>query len=278
MAFGETEMSKMLFLLGGHDLEMLTIRDILERHDVAYVDHRLSWDNACVSSYRKEIEEATKQGLMVCGIELQEDMPLPSSYRKIDHHNELAQLSTALEQVMDILHLPMDRHLRLVAANDKAYIPGMEQLGATKDEVNAIRRADRKAQGVTDEDERLAEQAIAQNRECIGDLQVVHALSPHFSPISDRLFPYQRLLIYTDDEWVYYGKDASRVRKWFVDEERRKDIYYGGGVDGYVGLKRGSCSVKEIDRMVKQIMKWSAYSYYSVSLFLYSKGNALLSH
>ena len=255
-------MSKMLFLLGGHDLEMLTIRDILERHDVAYVDHRLSWDNACVSSYRKEIEEATKQGLMVCGIELQEDMPLPSSYRKIDHHNELAQLSTALEQVMDILHLPMDRHLRLVAANDKAYIPGMEQLGATKDEVNAIRRADRKAQGVTDEDERLAEQAIAQNRKCIGDLQVVHALSSHFSPICDRLFPYQRLLIYTDDEWVYYGKDASRVRKWLVDEEGCKDIYYGGGVDGYVGLKRGSRSVKEIDRMVQQIMKRSAYSYH----------------
>lgn len=246
-------LGKVLFLLGGHDLEMLTIRDVLDKAGIKYADHGLQWNNACLSSYRKELNEASDKGWNVWGIELQEDIAAPSCYKRIDHHNDLAHLPSALEQVLEILHLPMDRYLQLVAANDKAYIPGMLQLNATPEEVEAIRRADRKAQGVTDRDELLAEKAIAENCKKVGNLLVVHALSPRFSPVCDRLFPYLCLLVHTDDEWIYYGEGAAWVRKCFEDDYLAGKLFCGGGENGYVGTAKGKYSQKELNEMILKI-------------------------
>lgn len=58
-----SESERQLFLLGGHDLEMLTIRQQLDRTGIAYVDHQLRWDNARLSSYRKELEEGFRERL-----------------------------------------------------------------------------------------------------------------------------------------------------------------------------------------------------------------------
>lgn len=243
----------MMFLLGGHDLEMLTIRKVLDKAGIKYADHGLRWDNACLSSYRKELDEASDKGWTVWGIELQEDIVLPPCYKRIDHHNDLAHLPSALEQVLEVLHLPMDRYLQLVAANDKAYIPGMLQLNATAAEVEVIRRADRKAQGVTDKDELLAEKAIAENCKKVGNLLVVHALSPRFSPICDRLFPYRCLLVYTDDEWIYYGEGAMLVRKCFEDDFLAGKLFCGGGENGYVGTAKGKFLQEELDKMILKI-------------------------
>lgn len=244
---------KMLFLLGGHDLEMLTIRDVLDKEGIKYADHGLRWSNACLSSYRKELEEAFGKGWTIWGIELWEDMIVPPCYRKIDHHNDLAHLPSALEQVLNVLHLPMNRYLQLVAANDKAYIPGMLQLNATAEEVEVIRCADRKAQGVTAEDELLAEKAIAENGEKVGDLLVVRALSSCFSPICDRLFPYRCLLVYRDDEWIYYGEGAMQIRKLFEDDFQVGKLFCGGGENGYVGIIKGKYSQNELGKMILKI-------------------------
>lgn len=246
-------LNKYLFLLGGYDLEMLTIRQVLDEQAIAYVDHQLRWDNARVSNYQKELDDALNQGYSVFGIELREDIPIPSGYRRIDHHNELTCLPSALEQVMSLLHLPMDRYQQLVAANDKAYIPGMLELDATKEEIAVIRRADRKAQGVTAEDELSAEKAIAQNSEKVGDLLIVHAFSSRFSPICDRLFPYRCLLVYTDSEWMYYGKGATRIRDYFEDEFLSGKLFCGGGENGYVGIQYGAYSSDKIQEMVEHI-------------------------
>lgn len=247
------DLSKMLFLLGGYDLEMVTIRGVLESQGIDYADHQLNWQNAYVSSYRQEIDEACRQGWIVWGIELQEDVPVPPSYRKIDHHNECFRLSSALEQVLNMFHLPMDRYLQLVAANDKAYISGMLQLGATAEEVESIRRADRKAQGITDEDERLADKAIAENSERLGDLWMVRAFNSRFSPICDRLFPYHSLLVYTDKEWMYYGEGTMLVCKWFENDFKDGKVFFGGGENGYVGLKCGVYPAGKIQVMLEQI-------------------------
>lgn len=249
----EKDAKKMLFLLGGHDLEMLTIREVLEKQGMSYADHQLSWHNARMSSYRKEIEEASAQNYIIWGIELQEDMAIPPLYRKIGHHNELIHLPSSLEQIMNILHLPMDRHLQLVAANDKAYIPGMLQLGATRKEVETIRRADRKAQGITEEDELLAERAIAENRERSGSLLMVRAFNSRFAPICDRLFPYHRLLIYTDSEWMYYGEGAGQVRQLFEEDFKSGKVFCGGGENGYVGTVKDLYSQKELIEMIYKI-------------------------
>jgi len=74
---------KMLFLLGGRDLEMVTIKDILDRHGVMYADKKLSW-GAKLSEYREYLDFDG----VIYGIELIEDREPPKNYIAIDHHNE----------------------------------------------------------------------------------------------------------------------------------------------------------------------------------------------
>lgn len=248
-------MEKRLFLLGGHDLEMLTVRTLLDQNDIPYKDHALSWHNACLSSYRKEMEEALAEGYSIWGVELMEDIPPVPHYHRIDHHNELVHLPSALEQVAALLSVPMNRYYQLVSANDKAYIPGMKQMDATSEEIESIRRADRAAQGITPEEELLGEKAVNQHATLWGDLWVVQAQCARFSPICDRLYPYSRLIIYTDAEWVYYGKQANRIVTLFQEDYHRDKLYAGGGENGYVGTVQGAYSPTELQTMVNQIVQ-----------------------
>lgn len=241
------------FFLGGHDLEMLTIRDILKQEGVAFADYHLRWDNALLSRYHLQIQQLPETTTII-GVELQEDIQLPSNYHAIDHHNEKSHLPSALEQVVTLLDLRMNRYWELVAANDKAYIPGMMALNATKEEIEQIRRADRLAQGVTQQDEEMAEKALAENLQQIGDLILVHAYSSSFSPICDRLFPYKSLLIYTDKEWMYYGEGATLVKKLFEQEYEEGNLFYGAGENGYVGIKQNKYKREEIEKMVERII------------------------
>ncbi len=243
---------QLFFLLGGADLEMQTIRDVLVCQGIPFADHHLRWDNALLSSYQEELQER-KGGQTIYGIELREDILPPSCYRAVDHHNGLSSFPCALEQVLDILQLPMNRYEQLVSANDKAYIPGMLALGATSEEIATIRLADRKAQGVTEEEEHLAEKAIADNKEIVNGLIIVHALCSRFSPICDRLFPYHKLLVYTDSEWMYYGDDSTKVCELFSDDLLEGNLFYGGGEQGYVGIKQNVYDKNEILEMVDQI-------------------------
>ena len=243
---------QLFFLLGGADLEMQTIRDVLVCQGIPFADHHLRWDNALLSSYQEELQER-KGGQTIYGIELREDILPPSCYRAVDHHNGLSSFPCALEQVLEILQLPMNRYEQLVSANDKAYIPGMLALGATSEEIATIRLADRKAQGVTVEEEHLAEKAIADNKEIVNGLIIVHALCSRFSPICDRLFPYHKLLVYTDSEWMYYGDDSTKVCELFSDDLLEGNLFYGGGEQGYVGIKQNVYDKNEILEMVDQI-------------------------
>lgn len=231
--------ARLIFLLGGADLEMYTIRQLLDKAGCHYYDQHLRWDNACLSAYKGCIAKyKDDKTCRFVGIELQEDISPPSGYICIDHHNENAGKPSALEQLAVLLGLSLSRYEQLVAANDRAYIPGMRTLQASDEEVDEIRRADRACQGVSEKEEGLAEQAIKENLEVYNNLIVVRALSHCFSPICDRLFPYERLLVYTDEEWMYYGKQANRLVEIFQTDIQNGKIFYGGGSDGYIGCKR----------------------------------------
>ena len=141
----------------------------------------------------------------------------------------------------------------LVAANDAGYIPAMQALGATEDEIIEIRRRDRAAQGVTEDDELLAEKSIAENLTLCGDLLIVRSMTPHFSPICDRLFPYRRVLVYTDDEWTYYGEGKSELVESLSGEINHHRIYHGGGKNGYIGAAKGVFSPLQILAFVDSI-------------------------
>lgn len=247
-------MKETIFLLGGQDLEMQVIIGILKKQSLSYRDRLLNWSNAYLSQYTEELEQyGNNSSYLIYGIELQEDVSPPSNYIRIDHHNDYIHQPSALEQIAAILHLPLTRYQQLIAANDKAYIPGMKAMGATLEEIALIRKEDRRAQGVTEGDELLAQKAITENKEIIGDLTIIHARTSRFSPICDRLYPYKRLLIYTDDELMYYGEGVKALTLLFSSDIANGDIFYGGGESGYLGTKKGLYTAQEIETLINKI-------------------------
>ena len=242
-----------VFLLGGYDLEMITIKKILEgRENCVVADRHLRWDNARLSAYAEDLIHFSDCELF--GIELQEDIPIPQNYHRIDHHNDYSQHPATILQVAEIIGVNPDRHMLLVAANDSGYIPAMKALNASNAEIADIRSLDRKAQGVTEEEELLAEQSVTEHLTTLDELLVVHALTSRFSPICDRLYPYKRLLIYTDSEWTFYGEGKAELAEKLSEEIIQSRIYHGGGDNGYIGTVRGAYSKAEIWRFVNEIM------------------------
>lgn len=257
-------MSKRIFLLGGNDLEMTTIKNLLVNAGEQFETHDLRWDNAKLSSYEKTLEEyGNSPDYQIYGVELNEDIPHPDNYVRIDHHNDFANKPSSLEQVATLLGLAMDRHMQLVAANDSRYIPGMIKLGASREEIDDIRRADRAAQGVYEgDDERLAEESL---KSCKGDasnLYVVKSLTSKFSTICDRMYPYRRLLIYNDDVAEFYGEGVNDLTSLFKSELDAKKMYHGGGDSGYLGTVSGAYSKEEISGIVDKIRTHFMYSYH----------------
>lgn len=257
-------MSKRIFLLGGSDLEMTTIKNLLVNAGEQFETHDLRWDNAKLSSYEKTLEEyGNSPDYQIYGVELNEDIPHPDNYVRIDHHNDFANKPSSLEQVATLLGLEMDRHMQLVAANDARYIPGMIKLGASREEIDDIRRADRAAQGVSEgDDERLAEESL---KSCKGDasnLYVVKSLTSKFSTICDRIYPYRRLLIYNDEVAEFYGEGVNDLTSLFKSELDAKKMYHGGGDSGYLGTVSGAYSKEEIEGIVDKIRTHFMYSYH----------------
>lgn len=224
--------SSPLFLLGGHDLEMATIRQLLQQQGQAYKDAGLSW-GAALSAYKNELDHPGP----IYGIELTEDMEPPANYMAIDHHNQDHQKPSSLEQVASLLGKPLTREQQLIAANDKGYIPAMQALGATAKEIERVRRMDRRMQGATNHDEALGEQSIAENLQQQQGVTVVKALTPRFSTITDRLYGKAgRLIVYNNNKLVYYGPGIEQLAQT-LSELIPEKAYYGGGDNGYFGIK-----------------------------------------
>lgn len=209
-----------VFLLGGQDLEMQTIRALLQEHGQDFHDRELRW-GARASDYRKEIIDAVQAGRIPVLVELAPDLPLPDCAVIVDHHDERAGLDrrTSLRQVFDLLGLPESawtRRLALVAANDMGHVSAMAAIGASREEMVDIRAADRAAQGVTAEDERLARQAVEARRLAAGGrLTVVELAHKRAGVVADLLTPElggpgaDRLLVLMPKETAFYGDGAT---------------------------------------------------------------------
>ena len=235
---------KYIFLLGGHDLEMLEIKKILEVQGLTCVDNNLEW-GAKLSSYIEYFDEEKT----FVGIELIKDIATPKNYIEIDHHNENSSKASSIEQVAELLKLELNHYQKLVAANDRGYIPAMEKMGATKKEIDKIRLKDRNAQGVTKEDEKLALQSIRKNLFEINGIISVDALTNKFSAITDRLYPCKRLLIYSENEITYYGEKASVCAKKLKEQFEEMKLYSGGGPDGYFGIAQNKMSATSFEKL-----------------------------
>lgn len=227
------------FFLGGRDLEMLAIRELLEEAAPGrFHDKALSW-GARASAYRDEIDACRSRGDTPVLVELEDDLGLDALV-VVDHHGQRAgeDAKTSLEQVFDLLALPPERWTRwhtLVAANDRAYIPGLVAAGATREEIVRVRAADRAAQGITPDEEAEAERALEQAVSlCGGQLTVVNARHARLAAVEDRLHAalggpgFDNLLLIAPDE-VNFSGDGRVV---LALESRFPGGWYGGALPG----------------------------------------------
>lgn len=241
-----------VFLLGGYDLEMLTIKQMLEGViGCVVLDKQLKWGNAHLSVYQDELQQYANHHIY--GIEILEDITPPDNYHRIDHHNDYDYKQSSLEQVAEIVGVTLNRRQQLIAANDRGYIPEMQKLSASEEEIADIRRLDRAAQGITAEDEALAQESVKNNLQTSGSLIIVKSQTSCFSAICDILFPYKRLLIYTESEWMFYGEGKTELVESLKDSIREKKVLYGGGDHGFIGSKKYAYSKEEIEQFVNYI-------------------------
>ena len=237
---------KIIFFLGGYDLEMITIKELLEQNDIKFIDKNLSWGTK-LSNYQDELENYN--GYTIYGIELELDIEVPNNYIEIDHHNKNSHKNSSLEQVAQIINIALNRFQKLVSANDSAYIKGMKKLCATKEEIENIRAKDRKAQGITEKDEDLAIKSLETNT-----TNIIYSQTSHFTTISDKIYDkFDEYIIYNDNKIVFYNYELSKILNILKQNNLKEtDYYFGGGEFGFVGIKDNILNKEQIKNLIKE--------------------------
>jgi len=266
-------MSDKLFLLGGYDLEMLEIKELLKSKNIDYKDKELKW-GAKLSDYK---EFLNFDGTLY-GIELEQDIEPPKNYIEIDHHGKNDHKLSSLEQVAKILGIELRRRdQKLIAANDSRYISGMKALCATKEEIDEIRARDRAFQGVTKEDEELALQSINE-----ATSNHIYSKTSHFSAVSDLVYDkFNNYIIYNDLKILFYGYKKSNILDFLSTQNViESSYYYGGGDFGFVGIKEDAITKGEIKKLIDEFAKMKKdelYSYHTFMLpFKYEKKESVI--
>ncbi len=217
----------LVFFLGGADAEMRRIAEVLAEAGIEYHDAGLGW-GAAASAYGDAIAEASGAGKTPVLVELEVDCDLPEGVVVVDHHGDRAGEPPAILQVLNLLGREPSRWDLLVAANDagwfpglvgEAEIPGMGRFSppATAEEMAAVRATDRAAQGITPEQEREAERALAALVEEIGGVRVIRMSHSKTAPIGDRLAidalasgrPIPAYLVLSGDGEVNFSGDGA---------------------------------------------------------------------
>lgn len=111
----KNDVDKLVFFLGGHDLEMITIKELLDEKGIAYYDKGLAW-GAKASDYKEEIDKTVASGLIPVLVELTNDLRIgEEDYILIDHHGEKAGANapSSLRQVFNLLKIPLEQWTRL---------------------------------------------------------------------------------------------------------------------------------------------------------------------
>lgn len=185
------------FLIGGSDLEMLTIRRILTANGFA------------------EGENIT-------------DLHLPWGAKLSDYKDFFNNNQTFVG-----IEVESTRELHLIAVNDYDYIPATIEMGASTEEIDDIRRRDKDAQDVTEEDERLGEKSIIEHRTTEKGITILKELTSRFASITDRLYPYSKLQIYNDYELICYSEGVKELSELSTELSKKLGVCSRGGDKGY---------------------------------------------
>ncbi|MDP8241005.1 MAG: hypothetical protein P9X24_18090 [Candidatus Hatepunaea meridiana] len=240
------------FLLGGYDAEMCTIREMLVEHNLPFIEKKLSW-GAKVSDYADEISKCSDR--IIVSIELIEDISLPVGAIVIDHHNDKAgkDKPTSIEQIASLLGIRLNRRQTLIAANDRAYIPGLISAGATHQEIDDVRSYDRCCQGVNEAEEKQAQQ-LCDNFQTEGKLDILDIPFKRTSPVVDRLHGrFTNLLITTPETINLFGEGRSILKL----AAEFKDGWYGGNLPdrGFWGMViKPTTDINYIKNFVRKLL------------------------
>lgn len=240
------------FLLGGHDLEMIEIRRILEVNNIAFTDNNLAW-GAALDDYKAILTQHPDKHYVGVELAIKDASVIPKNYIEIDHHNDKTYLPASIEQIAELLNISLSRYQQLIAANDRGYIPAMKEMGASDEVIQQIRQLDRKAQGVTEEMEQLALESLS-NARLEKDVVVIKTPLDKFSPIVDRVET-KKLLIYNSKTLNYYGNGVKQLTIIFNNLIKKKKAYHGGGDKGFFGTVVGAFSETELNNLIQEILK-----------------------
>lgn len=210
---------------------------------------------------KKEIEEYKNKGYKIFGVELQGQAP--EGAVNIDHHiydgDDRSNELSSLEQVADLIGYKLTLYEHFVAANDKGFIPAMISLAKTKNLskeqtqtlIQKVRLQDRAAQGITPEQEKIAEKAI-QEAEVSDLLTVVHMSHSKTATVCDRLWgSYKNLLIVSSDGEVNFFGSGRVIKKLSSLVE---GSWSGGDIDHDNGFWGGYPQNLDVEKEVKKLL------------------------
>ena len=259
-----------IFFLGGQDLEMLEIKNLLIKHNENFKDKNLSW-GAKLSEYQEELEKY--KDYKIYGIELKANIQSTKNYIEIDHHGKNDHKPSSLEQVANILGVKLTKEQKLIVANDSRYINGMRVLCATQEKIDEIRAKDRAIQGITEEDEVMAKNSFENTTD-----NYIFSQTPKFSALSDLAYnKFDKYVIYNFSKVVFYGYKKGKVLEFLNSKNiSENNYYYGGGDFGFVGIKEYALDKEDIEKLLEEFRqvenKKELYSYHTFMLpFRYEK-------
>lgn len=247
-----------------NDGESVQIEKILKENNIETLVTKQGWGASWANlepEIKEKIESYKNKEYQIFGVELQGGAP--EGAKNIDHHrydgddrtNELS----SLEQVAELIGHKLSLFEEFVAANDKGFIPAMYELAKTKnlskeqteELIQKVRLQDRAAQGITPEQERIAEKAI-QEAEVSDLLTVVRMSHSKTATICDRLYGgYKNLLVISDDGEVNFFGSRRVIEKLSSLVE---GSWSGGDLDHDNGFWGGYPQNLNVEEEVKNLL------------------------
>lgn len=152
---------------------------------------------------------------LIYGVEIEGECPsccVEISFREVKKPVKNEYQAT-LEVVAEEIGYELSLHEKFIAVNERYYIPGMQEYAKklnfsdtqTKQIIDEIRAADRRAQGISLEHE-LETIKCLENKEEHEELIVVRLPHNYFATATDRLYgQYKNLLVVSPDKIGFFG-------------------------------------------------------------------------
>ena len=255
---------KILVVTPVNDGEAVQISKILKVKNIKTLVTKQGWGASWANlepEIKEKIESYKNKNYQIYGVELQGKAP--EGAKNIDHHrydgDDRTNEKSSLEQVAELIGYKLSLFEEFVAENDKGFIPAMIELAKTKNLgkeetqklIEKVRLQDRAAQGITPEQERIAEKAI-QEAEVSDRLTVVRMSHSKTSTVCDRLWGgYKNLLILSEDGEVNFFGSGRVIKKLSSLVE---GSWSGGDIDHDNGFWGGYLQNLDIEKEAKNLL------------------------